>query len=204
MLRKVVFLYEDSERPNQKIKEITGHKTFGETILKRKTFKMRVLEEVEGESFVAAAYSYSSKEEQSQILQQMKSLPKEFSVIHMRSSFGIRNRKAFKILLEKAQFVQQTMCVEENGKTALFLSKSISDYLEYVMEYSKEGIVDMAGFRKVDNIQTECLVGLGGGNKFLQYINSGFDARVFYAFGNDDYTGTKSPPNKKKNKKENE
>ena len=38
MLKKIVFLYEDSERPNQKIREITGDKSFGETILKRKTF----------------------------------------------------------------------------------------------------------------------------------------------------------------------
>lgn len=202
MLRRVVFLYEDSERPNQKIKEITGNKTFGETILKRKTLKMRVLEEVEGESFVAAAYSYSSKEEQAQVLQQLKNLPKELSVIHMRSSFGIRNRESFKILLEKAQFVQQTMRVEENGKTALFLSKSISDYLEYVMEYNKEGIVDMAGLQNLDTIQTDCLVDLGEVNNFLQYITSGFDARFFNALESDDFTVTKSSTNKKKIKSE--
>ena len=202
MLKKIVFLYEDSDRPNQKIKEITGNKTFGETILKRKTLKMRVLEEVEKESFVAAVYSYSSKEEQTEVLKQLKSLPKEFAVIHMRSSFGIRNREAFKILLEKTQFVQQTMCVKENEKTALFLCKSISDYLEYVMEYNKEGIVDVAGLRNADVIQTDCLVDLGEVNNFLQYITSGFDARFFNALESDDFTVTKSSTNKKKIKSE--
>ncbi|MBQ2801116.1 MAG: hypothetical protein IJF03_06985 [Lachnospiraceae bacterium] len=202
MLRKVVFLYEDSERPNQKIKEITGNKTFGETILKRKNLKMRVLEEVEGESFVAAAYSYASQEEQKEVWQQLKNFPKEYAVIHMRSSFGIRNREAFKVLLEKAQFVQQTMRVEENEKTALFLSKNIPDYLEYAMEYNKEGIVDMAGLQNADAIQSSCLVDLGEPNNFLQFITSGFDARFFNALESDDFTVTKSSTNKKKIKSE--
>ncbi len=202
MFKKIVFIYEDSERPNQKIKEITGNKTFGETILKRKTLKARVLEEVEGESFVAAVYSYNSREEQAEVLKQLKSFPKEFSVIHMRSSFGIRNSEAFKILLEKVQFAQQTMCVQENDKKAMFLCKSISDYLEYVMEYNKEGIVDMAGLHNADVIQTSCLVDLGEVNNFLQYITSGFDARFFNALESDDFTVTKSSTNKKKIKSE--
>ena len=198
MLRKVVFLYEDSERPNQKIKEITGNKSFGETILKRKTLKMRVLEEVEDESFVAGAFSYSTSEEQREVWQQLKNFPKEYAVIHMRSSFGIRNREAFKVLLEKAQFVQQTMRVEENEKTALFLSKSIPDYLEYASEYNKDGIVDVAGLQNADAIQSSCLVDLGEANNFLQYITSGFDARFFNALESDDFTVTKSSTNKKK------
>lgn len=202
MLRKVVFLYEDSERPNQKIKEITGNKSFGETILKRKTLKMRVLEEVEGESFVAAAYSYSSKEEQTEVLLQLKNFPKETAVIHMRSSFGIRNREGFKILLEKAQFVQNTMKVEENEKTALFICKSIGDYLAYVAEYTNEGVVDTERLSNADVIQAECLVDLGEVNNFLQFITSGFDARFFNALESDDFTVTKSSANKKKIKSE--
>ena len=142
MLKKVVFIYEDSERPNQKIKEITGNKSFGETILKRKTLKMRVLEEVEGESFIAAVFSYGNKKEWEEVMDQLKGLSKDFSVVHMPSSFGIRNAEAFKILLEKAQFAQHTMKVVENEKTALFLCSTLKEYIAYAMEYvDEQGIV---------------------------------------------------------------
>ena len=144
MLKKVVFIYEDSERPNQKVKEITGNKSFGETILKRKTLKTRVLEEVEGESFIAAVFSYGNREEWEGVIQQLKGLSKEFSVVHMRSSFGIRNAEAFKILLEKAQFAQHTMKIVENEKTALVLCKNLEEYISYAMEYvDKQGIVSL-------------------------------------------------------------
>ena len=203
MLKKVVFIYEDSERPNQKIKEITGNKSFGETILKRKTLKTRVLEEVEGESFIAAVFSYGNREEWEGVIQQLKGLSKEFSVVHMRSSFGIRNAEAFKILLEKAQFAQHTMKVVENEKTALFLCSTLKEYIAYAMEYvDEQGIVSLKALETMDNIQGECLVDLGEVNNFLQYITSGFDARFFNALDGDDFTVTKSSTNKKKIKSE--
>ena len=82
MFKKVVFIYDDSERPNQKIKEITGDKSFGETILKRKTLKERVLEEVEDKKFLTAAFYYSD-------VMQKEMIWKKLSVQNIRSSVAV-------------------------------------------------------------------------------------------------------------------
>lgn len=199
MLKKIVFLYEDSERPNQKIREITGDKSFGETILKRKTLRSRVLEEVEGRKFLETALYYRNQAEWEEVLKRLKSLSKETAVVHMRSSFGIRNKEAFEILLEKAQFVQNTMKVVENGKIALFICKSIEDYLTYIQEYREEnGQLSWKGLEAVDSIECPAFVDLSEVNNFQQYITSGFDARFFNALAGDDYTVTKNSTNKKK------
>lgn len=199
MLKKVVFVYEDSEKPNQKIREITGNKSFGETILKRKTLKSRVLEQVEGRKFLTKAYSYSDEIQRLQVWKSLKNLSKDHAVVHMRSSFGIRDKEAFEILLEKAQFVQNIMKVEENGKIAMFLCKSVDEYLEYVQEHTEDtGKLSFQGLETADGIQNKCFVDLSEVNNFLQYITSGFDARFFNALDGDDYTVTKSSTNQKK------
>lgn len=199
MFKKVVFIYDDSQRPNQKIREITGDKSFGETILKRKTLKERVLEQVEGKKNLAGAFSYSDDLQKEQVWKKLRKLSKDCAVVHMRSSFGIREKEAFELLLEKAQFAQSTLKVEENGKVALFLCKSMEDYLEYVQEHTEEtGKLSLQDLETVDSIQSKCFVDLSEVNNFLQYITSGFDARFFNALDGDDYTVTKSSTNKKK------
>lgn len=203
MLKKIVFIYEDSKRPNSKVREITGDKTYGQTILKRKTLKQRIFEEISEKPYLFTAKSYTCEEEFQQVLSEVSSLPKDCAVVHMRSSFGIRDKDSFQILMEKSQFVQSAILVQEKEKTAVFLFPDLKEYLSYVQEYAtKEGCLSEQGLLQADKMESQCFVDLSELNLFLQYITSGFDARFFNALAGNDFTVTKSSTNKKKIKSE--
>lgn len=203
MLKRIVFVYEDSKRPNSKVREITGDKTYGQTILKRKTLKQRIFEEVEDKSYIVRAESYTNREEAATVFAELATLPKDCAVVHMRSSFGISDKEKFQLLMEKAQFVQSVIQVQENHKTAVFLFPNLKEYLSYAKEYvTEEGCLSEQGLLHTDKMEGACFADLSQVNVFLQYITSGFDARFFNALAGNDFTVTKSSTNKKKIKSE--
>ena len=201
MLKRIVFVYEDSKRPNSKVREITGDKTYGQTILKRKTLKQRIFEEVEDKSYIVRAESYTNREEAATVFAELATLPKDCAVVHMRSSFGISDKEKFQLLMEKAQFVQSVIQVQENHKTAVFLFPNLKEYLSYAKEYvTEEGCLSEQGLLHTDKMEGACFADLSQVNVFLQYITSGYDARFFTALSGNHLTETKRSTNKKKNK----
>lgn len=62
MIRKAVIVYDDSRRPGRDIAGITGSKSFGQTIYKRRTLRDRVADAFMGIPGVAGFYDAGDKE----------------------------------------------------------------------------------------------------------------------------------------------
>lgn len=192
-MKQVIVIYDDSRKPNQDIKNITGKKSFGNTIFKRISLADRmkqrllqfpqVVQVVESPHFSAAQTGMSSNLK-AYDFQRMNQI-----VFLLFSDFGIRDEKELGILLEKACYVNENYQIVCEGRIAAVIYTDYEQYLKFGDEKAA------AGFEK---IETEAFVDLANVNHFRQFITSGFDARYFNALSGDTYTVVKSSGNVEK------
>lgn len=180
-MRKVIVIYDDSRKPNQDIRNITGKKSFGNTIFKRISLEARMEQRMLSHAPVAQFLKCP--------------LPKQMEltdgqvVFLLFSDFGIRNEKELGILLEKACYINENYRVVCEGRVAAVI---YTDYEQYLRSPGEKAIENF------EKIETEAFVDLSNVNHFRQFITSGFDARFFNALSGDDYTVVKSSNNVEK------
>lgn len=200
MVKKIVVIYDDRVEPNASVQQITGGKTFGDTIFKRKTMLLRFTEFLSRFDFVSEFFTIEKSTTTEEILEYMMHISAETAVIHLFSNFGIKKEEDFSILLKKACFINQRIGVVVEHKLAMGLFPSISDYIGFIKE--KTETPSLEHMNPEDKLAVDCMIDLGKVNQFLQFITGGFDARFFNALEGDDFTVTKKSANKKKIKKE--
>lgn len=203
VLKRVVIIYDDNVEAGKSVKNITGTKTFGNTIFKRKTLKRRMIDSLMENNFIKSVVEYEKGEDIQSLIRDVSKEEVECAVVHINSNFGIRNNEEFKILLEKAQFINKNMLIKDKEETVAAMFKSVEEYIGFLkrIELKNENI-DFSLVKDFDIIESDVFVDLKNVNNFLQFITGGFDARFFNALEGDEYTVTKRSTNKKKIKME--
>lgn len=202
MLKNVIVVYDDTVVVDKLIRNITGPKSFGSTIYKRKSLKIRIQEAIKGYEFINGFIDYQMGDSVKKLLYAIKEYSVNCGVIHLFSNFGIKDKENFGILVEKSRFINRNVAVLCEDKLVALMFKSVDEYKQYIKEHNIQDDLKFDAFTDYDTITTDALVDLGELNNFMKFITGGFDARFFNALEGDEYTVTKSSVNKKKIKSE--
>lgn len=179
-MKKVTVIYDDSIMPCREVRNITGNKSFGNTIYKRIKLSSRtrtaVVKQGRNCEFIL-----------SDELGGNGAIP-EGVYFKLFSNMAIKDEKAFKTLLEKASYAKDIYRITQDNEEAAIiypdaqsLDADTSDSLEIV---------------------TDAFLNLNNPAAFRQFITGGFDARFFNALTGDDYRVVKHSEKKEKLKKE--
>lgn len=189
-VRQVIVVYDDRIKPNREIAAITGQKSYGKTIFKRRTLREMV------EAEVLHIVDFDGE------LSFLKQYPEQTVFCHLFSSYGIRDREEFAVLLRKAAYSHQIYAAECEGKPAMGIFPSVSSYREFAEASQEDAVLMVRGLMEETLLPNEAFMDLSNRNEFLKFITSGFEARFFNALQGDEYTVTKRSSNKQKIKSE--
>ncbi len=197
-MKKVIVVYDDSQKPNKEIRTITGDKTYGETIFKRVTLKDRMRAEVAKNEAVLDMLCLENQKETDKLNKDLISAtddPEHTSVVYLYSNYGLANTREFQNLLTKACYINDLFVVNSEEKLAAVLLPDVKSCIQQL---------ELLNERKIsgDSIDTQAFMDLSVLNHFLTFITSGFDARFFNALAGDEYTVTKKSTKKEKIKSE--
>ena len=182
MTKSIAVVYDDTRKPGKDIAQITGNKSFGRTIYKRRTLKERVAEVfagMEGVSF----YEAGSKE--------MTEL-KNAHVILFFSDFGIANIKDLEVIVYKARYAHENYKITHRNRSACVIFKDENEFFSATMQ----------DLDKYTEIVSDAFTDLSDPANFRSFITGGFDARFFNTLTGDEYTVIKRSEKKDKIKAE--
>ena len=205
-MKDIIIIYDDSQKPNQDIRCITGEKTFGDTIFKRITLKERMGKEL---TLLPGVRKFVTVRGTDEIEAELSGLDASFGrcvIVHLFSNFGICDRDALRTLFEKAGYINENYIAECGSRPAMVMLQNITEYQELldripdmITNESMRVALEISGYTK---ITTEAFVDLSDIHYFRQFITGGFEARFFNMLAGDEYTVTKQSVNREKLKKE--
>ncbi len=205
-MKDIIIIYDDSQKPNQDIRCITGEKTFGDTIFKRVMLKERIGQELAQLPKVRKFIITHKVDEIKTALLELDPSFNRCVIIHLFSDFGICDRDALQILFEKAGYINENYIVECSNRPAMVMFQNMTEYYELIESVpalgtneSVRAALEASGYTKMT---TEAFVDLSDIHYFRQFITGGFEARFFNMLAGDAYTVTKQSINKEKLKKE--
>ena len=183
MSRTVAVVYDDTRKPGRDIAGITGNKSFGETIYKRRTLRERVGSAFLDMETVSGFYEAGSKE-----MTALKNTP----VILYYSDFGIADLKGLETIVYKAGYAHENYKITQGNRIACVIFKdenalftaSVGDPEDYT------------------EIVSDAFIDLSDVANFRSFITGGFDARFFNTLTGDEYTVVKTSQKKDKIKAE--
>ncbi len=170
---KVVVIYDDSRKPGRDIAGITGNKSFGETIYKRKTLRERVASAFLDMNEVSGFYQAGSRE-----LARLKNT----HVILYYSDFGIADIKGLETIVYKAGYAHENYKITCRNRIACVIYKDENAFFTSTPD-AIEGYTE---------IKSEAFTDLSDVGNFRSFITGGFDARFFNSLTGDGYTVVKS------------
>lgn len=187
-MKKVIVIYDDSRKPDQEIRVITGHKSFGDTIFKRQSLKQRskalFLGYEQVEAFMEPDEAYGLQNEYK---------GGDYPVFKIYSDHETVDERGLLILLEKTLYVNENYAVYNGEIIAAVMYPSFDAWLR------AGNAADETAYEK---IRSNVFTALSDVNNFRTFITSGFDARFFNALKGDEYTVVKSSNNVDKLRKE--
>ena len=193
-MKQIFVIYDDSKMPGKEIKTITGAKSYGETIFKRVTLKDRMEAEIVKEKQVLTVFNYKGEKDNAALFAALP-LDNNTTIVHLYSNFGLKDTKAFSVLLKKAEFMNESY-------TAFCDNKPAMSFLDGADSYKKAFDALIAGEYESERIENDAFMDLSVRANFLTFITGGFDARFFNALAGDEYTVTKRSTKKEKIKAE--
>ena len=197
MKKKLFVLYDDRIRPNEKIAQVAGNKSYGNIIFKQKTIQKRLEEILEEKDYILKFYPFSGEEKRSESIRQVLSAVHPAAIVYLYSSYGIADSNMFGLLLDKAQFLNQSKKIVKNRHTAALLFSEMEAFREWVKKGSNP-----EGSEEMEALSGDMFIDLSSFDEFIKYITSGFEARFFNTLQGDQYTVTKRSANKEKIKSE--
>lgn len=193
-MKQIFVIYDDSKMPGKEIRTITGAKSYGETIFKRVTLKDRMEAEIVKEKQVLTVFNYKGEKDNAALFAALP-LDNNTTIVHLYSNFGLKDTKAFSVLLKKAEFMNESY-------TAFCDNKPAMSFLDGADSYKKAFDALIAGEYEAERIENDAFMDLSVRANFLTFITGGFDARFFNALAGDEYTVTKRSTKKEKIKAE--
>lgn len=178
-MKKTVILYDDSRKPDGMIRNITGNKSFGETIYKRKSLRDKMAAIAAKQDMCAAFLDTEDV---------LTDKYAKNAVLKLYSDMPVRDEKAFGVLLEKATYAKECYRIVQDGEIAAVIFPD-PDALHGA---------DGKGEEDYAAIETEAFLNLARPGAFRQFITGGFDARFFNELSGDAYTVVKQSANVEK------
>ncbi len=197
MKKKVLVLYDDRLRPEEKIAQIAGDKSYGNIIFRQKTIRERIEKIALSKPYVRGFCPFLDEMQTEKAIGLASAAEFHVSVFYLYSNYGIGDKDAFELLLDKAQFLNQAVRVVQNKKTAALMFPSAEEFLKWIRKGGNPN-----GSEEMEEISGEMFVDLSSFDEFIRYMTNGFDARFFNVLEGDEYTVTKRSANKEKIKSE--
>ncbi|MDD3412721.1 MAG: DUF1679 domain-containing protein [Lachnospiraceae bacterium] len=190
-MKQVIIVFDDRIKPNNEIASITGGKSFGDTIFKRKKLSEIMQEHVSKKMLVwkDKQPNFAYYEEQTVIG-------------HIFSNFAIKDHHEFQIVMQKAPYVKEDYVVFCEGEPAMGIFSSMTSYMHFIENLSNDPQILSFRLKQLEELKADVFVNIGIQEEFLTFITSGFEARFFNALEGDEYTVTKKSTNKEKIKSE--
>ncbi len=183
MARNVAIVYDDTRKPGREIAVITGNKSFGETIYKRRSLRERVAESFLALPHVAGFYDRGARE-----ISHLNDTP----VILFYSEFGIAKTEGLETIVYKAGYAHENYKITHRNKIACVIFKDEQAYFS----------ASVSDFDKYTEIVSDAFTDLSEVANFRSFITGGFDARFFNSLSGDEYTVVKTSEKKDKIKAE--
>ncbi|MBQ9549209.1 MAG: hypothetical protein IJU87_00210 [Lachnospiraceae bacterium] len=192
-MKKITVIYDDSRRPSDDIREITGEKSFGRIIYRRRSlrdhFSAHVSDASEKEKlsidtcFLTSADSFTLQDTD------MKRV-----AVLVFSDCIVRDLPEFSLLLKKAGYCREDYRVMAGDKVAAVIFSDIKSFFSFLED---EGDLRERAL-SLEEIISDAFLCIAEKKGFLSFITGGFDARYFNALSGDEYTVVKSSENKAK------
>ncbi len=173
MSKSVAVVYDDTRRPGREIAVITGNKSFGDTIYKRRTLRERVAEVFLGMPSVSGFYVKGSRE-----IAGIKDTP----VILYFSDFGIAKTEDLATIVYKAGYAHENYKITHRNRIACVIFENEDEYFN----------ASAGDYDKYTEIASDAFTDLSDVGNFRSFITGGFDARYFNSLTGDEYTVVKS------------
>lgn len=193
-MQKVALVYDDTITPKDRIKTIIGDKSFGNIVLKRKKLFTRIEDEINKLKLDIDFIKIDKLND----FKFIKSYSNNTIFFHIMSNYAITDNEKFDVLLEKLQFIKQTMTLKNNTNIGVIFSNK-GDYLNFLKEYTSVGNIE---FEKENVTEINYFMDLAEYDNLLIYISGGFDSRFFNSLEGDKYIVTKKSKDKLKMEKE--
>lgn len=190
-MKEVLVVYDDRKKPNREIRSITGNKSFGETIFKRRTLLSMVQQQVPKLVVINDETSLS-----------LAMYQEETVICHLFSGFGVKSQEEFAVLMQKSPYVNENYVVYCKEQPAMGIFKDLSSYRKFVGDDMVEPEVLALRMESFETLHSDAFVDLSNQAEFMRFITSGFEARFFNALEGDEYIVTKRSTNKIKIKSE--
>ena len=153
-MRQVIVLYDDSRRPNQEIKSITGKKSYGNTIFKRVSLRDRAKNRFLGNELVCDFVDLDSFN-----VQDISVSPDSVSVFKLYSNYEMLDMDKVGILLEKSLYAKECYCIKCDSNIAaiiypdinFFLREAVKDVEASYEDIDSDAFIDLS---KVNNFRT--------------------------------------------------
>ena len=198
-MKDIIFVYDNINMPNKRIKTIIGDKSFAEILLKRKKLYEKYIEELEDKKYIKASYRVDDINSLLGLKQVLNGY-ENVNIVHLFSNFIFTDVEQFNVLIEKSRFINERVIVKKNEKAILFMFNNIKDYNRFIDNYNMKD--ELLESNENSNIITESFVNLQDFDSFLRYISGGFDARFFNSMITDENIVIKKSNNIEKIKKE--
>ncbi|MEG1753051.1 MAG: hypothetical protein RR234_03985 [Christensenella sp.] len=196
-MNKVICVYDNHTTPNVFIKSVIGDKTFGDIILKRRSIRDKFQDVIKGTNYISEIIEINHDWEITPVLQKLRALPNDVNIVHVFSQFVAKDNAQAALLLEKSQFVQDPLIVMQEHLPVMFMMRDMLAYTRF-LEKNLERINTPELYEGFNVCETANYYNISIHANFLQYISGGFDARFFNSVQGDEFTVTKSSPDKAK------
>ena len=192
-MKRVIVIYDDRQRPGDEIKDITGDKSFGRIIFKRRSLQ-DIFEKNVSDSLEKGNISGEIKCLFNTAGVQLTEAGRRTAIVCIFSDCIVRDPSELTVILKKACYAEDNYRVMSADKVAAIIYKDVDSF------YRDEDIaVDTEGLREraldYDVISSDAFYDISDKEHFLSFITGGFEARFFNSVSGDRHTVTKTSSN---------
>ena len=202
MDNKLVFIYDNRNEINSSISKIVAFNSYGDIIYKRKRLKS-IIQNTLLDIGIDTEFIPITTDKDVKRLINLLEYDENKIYVNYFSSTVVTDKDGFKILLDKCEYVKETMVVDKENPTMIVFS-SFEQYKNFLLNDNlkepKNILVKYANIKKIGTNQ--CLKNISVYTDFLKFFSGGFESRYFNSVQSDEYIVTKSSTNKKKMKAE--
>ena len=188
-MQQILTVYDDRELPEAAVRQITGEKSYGSVIYKRKRLSERAGELANGPFEVLDG-------EPARLISRLGSLSRGAKVLHLFSSAVVEDTHEYSLLRQKVPYVNSSYCVKAGSSIAAVVFDSVGSWEKAVSEASPKELKSIASGYK--EINCRAFFDISHKEGFLAYITGGFEARFFNSLDGDEFEVIKRSADKKK------
>ncbi|MBQ9504779.1 MAG: hypothetical protein IJU93_07210 [Lachnospiraceae bacterium] len=195
-MQQILTVYDDRQLPEAAVKQITGEKSYGAVIYKRKRLSERAGELSQGPFAVLG-------KDVGGVLSEAGNISRTAKVLHLFSSAVIEDGQEYSLLRQKVQYVNSCYCVKAGSALAAIVFDSVDEWERLVIETGSAGELK-AHASEFKEIKCGAFFDISNKEGFLAYITGGFEARFFNSLDGDEFEVIKRSADKKKIRAEHE